>query len=64
MGVRGMDTDDARRLVMATLAAVDGVLHVEPGDRARVAVEYDPTEITAMDLIRALRKIGFLAGME
>jgi len=49
---------------MATLREVPGVLEVAPGDAARVAVEYDPTEVTAMDLIRALRRIGFLAGME
>jgi hypothetical protein len=64
MGVRGMDTDQARELVMTTLRGVVGVTHVEPGDAARVAVEYDATEVTAMDLIRALRRIGFLAGME
>ncbi len=64
MGVRGMDTLEARERVMATLRVVPGVLEVTPGDAGRVAVEYDAGEITAMDLIRALRKIGFLAGME
>ncbi len=64
MGVRGMDTLEARERVMATLRAVPGVTFVTPGDAGRVTVEYDPGEVTAMDLIRALRKIGFLAGME
>ncbi len=64
MGVRGMDTPEARDRVMATLRAVAGVTAVAPGDEARVTVEYDPGETTAMDLIRALRRIGFLAGME
>ncbi|MBW7916687.1 MAG: heavy-metal-associated domain-containing protein [Trueperaceae bacterium] len=64
MGVRGMDTDQAREVVMTALRGVAGVSHVEAGDALRVAVEYDPTEVTAMDLIRALRRIGFLAGME
>mgnify|MGYP001033859792 FL=1 len=64
MGVRGMDTDPARERVMTTLREVPGVLDVAPADAERVAVEYDPTEVTAMDLIRALRRIGFLAGME
>ncbi len=64
MGVRGMDTLEARERVMATLRAVPGVTLVTPGDAGRVTVEYDPGEVTAMDLIRALRKIGFLAGME
>jgi len=59
-----MDTLEARERVMATLRAVPGVTHVTPGDAGRVTVEYDPGEVTAMDLIRALRKIGFLAGME
>jgi len=64
MGVRGMDTGAARERVIAALLAVPGVLEVAPSDASRVAVDYDPTEATAMDLIRALRRIGFLAGME
>mgnify|MGYP001150264547 FL=1 len=64
MGVRGMDTDGARERVIEALRAVPGVLDVAPSDAPRVAVDYDPTEATAMDLIRALRRIGFLAGME
>lgn len=64
VGVRGMDSSEAGERVMATLRAVPGVLSVAPSDAARLAVEYDPTEATAMDLIRALRRIGFLAGME
>ncbi len=64
MGVRGMDTSAAREQVMAVLRAVPGVVEVVPADASRVSVDYDPTEATAMDLIRALRRIGFLAGME
>ena len=37
---------------------------LEPADAQRVNVVYDPSEVTVMDLIRALRRIGFLAGME
>lgn len=64
VGVRGMDTDDARRRVIEALAGVRGVRDVQPADEARMVVEYDPSEATVMDLIRALRRIGFLAGME
>lgn len=64
VGVRGMDTDDARRRVVEALAGVRGVRDVQPADEARMVVDYDPSEATVMDLIRALRRIGFLAGME
>lgn len=64
MRVRGMDNDEGRQLVVQTLREVHGVVDVAPSDAERVTVEYDATEITVMDLIRALRRIGFLAGME
>jgi len=64
VGVRGMDTPEARKRVRAALAAVSGVKDVQEGDGAKMVVDYDPTEATVMDLIRALRRIGFLAGME
>lgn len=64
MRVRGMDTEEARQTVVATLAELRGVAQVLPSDAEQVSVEYDPSEATVMDLIRALRRIGFLAGME
>lgn len=64
LGVRGMDTAAAKRKVRDTLLAVDGVSTVEVGADQQAAVAYDPTVVTVMDLIRALRSIGFLAGME
>lgn len=64
LGVRGMDTPEAKERVRATLLAVDGVATVEVGADQQAAVSYDPTVVTVMDLIRALRNIGFLAGME
>ncbi len=64
MRVRGMDTEDSRRQVVETLLAVAGVISVTPADAGQVRLEYDPTEVTVMDLIRSLRRIGFLAGME
>lgn len=64
LGVRGMDTPDAKERVRDTLLAVDGVETVEVGADQQAAVSYDPTAVTVMELIRALRNIGFLAGME
>lgn len=64
LGVRGMDTPAAKQKVKKTLLQVDGVETVEVGADDQAAVSYDPTVVTVMDLIRALRHIGFLAGME
>lgn len=64
LGVRGMDTDEARKRVREALTGVEGVASVEVGRDEQAAVSYDPTVVTVMDLIRALRNLGFLAGME
>ncbi len=64
LGVRGMETPDSAAMVSETLLAVPGVMNVEAGTDSQAVVEYDATELTVMDLIRALRRIGFLAGME
>lgn len=64
LGVRGMDTPEAQERVVATLLSVTGVTRAVPNAHSQTEVEYDSSESTVMDLIRALRKIGFLAGME
>lgn len=64
LGVRGMDTADAAAVVTETLEAVPGVKSVEAGTDWQAVVVYDASELTVMDLIRALRRRGFLAGME
>lgn len=64
LGVRGMDTEAAAERVKSTLAGVRGVATVEANKDGQAAVEYDDSEVTVMDLIRSLRQIGFLAGME
>lgn len=64
LGVKGMDSLEARSKVHRALAEVPGVHNVVTGEDQTAAVEYDPSEATVMDLIRALRRIGFLAGME
>jgi copper chaperone len=64
LGVRGMDTEASRGRVEQALRALRGVRDVKASSDLQVAVEYDAGEVTVMDLIRALRRIGFLAGME
>ncbi len=64
LGVRGMDSQGARERVEQALRAVSGVVRAEASADRQVAVVYDAGEATVMDLIRALRRIGFLAGME
>lgn len=64
LGVHGMDTEAAAERVKRTLREVRGVSSVEARIDGQAAVEYDDAEVTVMDLIRSLRQIGFLAGME
>lgn len=64
LGVRGMTTPEAAEKVRGALMALEGVRKVEAGTEQQAAVEYDEGELTIMDMIRALRKQGFLAGME
>lgn len=63
LAVRGLDNEPARAKVLAALQAVPGVLEARPAGEGQVLVRYDGGETTVMDLIRALRRIGFVAGM-
>lgn len=63
LGVRGMDTDGARAKVTNALLELEGVHGVEPGGGQALLVRYDPGDLTVMDMIRAVRRLGFLAGM-
>jgi copper chaperone len=63
LGVRGMDTEGARVKVRAAVAAVAGVTEVERVGEGELMVHYDASEVTVMDIIRAVRRVGFLAGM-
>jgi hypothetical protein len=63
LSVRGLDTDAARVKVVATLRGVAGVASADAQGDDQVLVTYDGGEVTVMDLIRALRRLGFLAGM-
>ncbi|HEX2865024.1 MAG TPA: heavy-metal-associated domain-containing protein [Deinococcales bacterium] len=72
LGVRGLSDEASSHRVLSSLRAVPGVLEAghpetisgsaEP-DRGQVEVGYDPARATVMDLIRAVRSAGFLAGM-
>ncbi|GEM_PF-647896 len=64
LGVRGLDDENDRERVHRELATLPGVLHVGAGDAGQVEVRYDDTETTVMEMIRALRRLGYLAGME
>ncbi len=48
--------------VAAKLLTLGGVLKATPDD-GQIEVHYDPSQHTVMDLIRAIRQQGFLAGM-
>ncbi|GGO21533.1 heavy-metal-associated domain-containing protein [Deinococcus humi] len=61
LGVRGMSRD-AGQTVAAALSALPGVSKVTPDD-GQLEVHYDPSQLTVMDLVRAVRGQGFLAGM-
>ena len=63
LGVRGLDEAERPR-VHAALRELPGVLAVEASDAGQVAVRYDDRETTVMAMIRALRRLGYLAGME
>ncbi|GAA5512235.1 hypothetical protein Dcar01_00949 [Deinococcus carri] len=61
LGVRGM-TRDAGERVAAHLRTLPGVTQAMP-DEGQIEVHYDPSQHTVMDLVRAVRSQGFLAGM-
>ncbi len=63
IGVRGLPDATAAKRVVVALQAVPGVgevMHAQPG---QMEVHYDPSKLTVMDLIRAVRGQGFPAGM-
>ncbi|MEX2502869.1 MAG: heavy-metal-associated domain-containing protein [Trueperaceae bacterium] len=68
LGVRGLTAEGDRDRVLEALRALPGVLQVRAGDVGadvgQIEVRYDDEVATAMDLIRAVRSLGYLAGME
>ena len=63
LAVRGLDTDAERDKVHGALTRLAGVHAVEAAGPQLLLVHYDAGETTVMDMIRAARKLGFLAGM-
>lgn len=61
LGVRGMNKEAGIK-VAETLSKLPGVMKANP-DVGQIEVHYDPTMLTVMDLVRAVRTHGFLAGM-
>lgn len=61
LGVRGMDREAGER-VAAHLRTLPGISKAAP-DAGQIEIHYDPSQQTVMDLVRAVRSQGFLAGM-
>lgn len=61
LGVRGMSREAGLK-VSEALQQVEGIHKAIPDD-GQIEVHYDSTALTNMDLIRAVRQQGFLAGM-
>lgn len=59
-----MDNAEAADKVRRTLEGMEGVRAADARIDGQAEVEYDDGVVTVMDLIRSLRRIGFLAGME
>ena len=63
LGVRGLPDQAATDRVMSALKKVRGVSDVNNPHPGQLEITYDPASSTIMDLIRAVRAEGFLAGM-
>jgi copper chaperone len=63
IGIRGEPTPEGMTRILKALSALEGVKEAQATGPAQVLVEYDPQDLTVMDLIRTIREEGFLAGM-
>lgn len=63
LGVRGLETPEQNEKLITALKLLPGVRAARAADKGQLEVEYDPVELTIMDLIRTIREQGFLAGM-
>jgi len=63
LGIQGVENFEQMKKVTEALSKQQGVLKAEAQQLGQVVVEYDPHRLTVMDLIRAVREEGFLAGM-
>jgi len=63
LGIQGVENYGQMEVVSKALEKQKGVNKVEVQQLGQVVVEYDPQQLTVMDLIRAVREEGYLAGM-
>ncbi len=63
LGVRGMERPEQIEKVSNAIRKLEGVQGVQAVDAGQLEVDYDPHQLTVMDLIRVVREQGFLAGM-
>ncbi len=63
LGVRGLATQEAVERVINALKTIKGVADIVNPHPGQLEVNFDPTQATVMDLLRAVRSQGFLAGM-
>jgi copper chaperone len=63
IGIRGEPTPEGMDRILKALRALEGVEEAQATGPAQLQVTYDPQSLTVMDLIRAIREEGFLAGM-
>ncbi len=62
LGVRGLEDAASVQKVLSALRQIKGVDQVNNPHPGQVEVVYD-SSLTVMDFIRAIRSVGFLAGM-
>jgi copper chaperone len=62
LGVRGLEDAASIEKVLEVLRKIKGVEQVTNPHPGQVEVVYD-SSLTVMDFIRAIRSVGFLAGM-
>jgi copper chaperone len=63
IGVRGLQAPEQVEKVLRALHELSGVEEVELIEPGQLQVRYNPQSLTVMDLLRAIREQGFLAGM-
>ncbi len=63
LGIKDVKRQADVDIVKRVLLTMHGVQSVQAGMDGQAAVEYDGDELTIMELLRALRREGYVAGM-
>jgi copper chaperone CopZ len=63
LGIKDVKRQADVDIVKRVLLTMHGVQSVQAGLDGQAAVEYDGDELTIMELLRALRREGYIAGM-